>query len=280
MHCYYCDLIHAATPGYVPREAEFDMGSEAPRCAWHWRFVCDCCGTPGHWMTRFFCPREGRLLCREAGRCEVVLGEFHAWQYAWTLECPDCGEQHPSLDRAEAAGAHRWQLLPEAEASRRFTFHHASLAAMPFLPDACVDAAVANYVLISVPDYEAAIGEIARVLRPGGRFVCTICHSSTDGAWHLPALDSPRREDRAAWKDDAYFVRRAAWMPCGLPEPVLSFHRPLRDYVAACRRGGLPLRDLEEPEFSEEALRVLPAHVIAHQRRAPASYVLRHEKTG
>ncbi|MBI3976392.1 MAG: class I SAM-dependent methyltransferase, partial [Armatimonadetes bacterium] len=60
-------------------------------------------------------------------------------------------------------------------------FHHASISAMPFLEDASFDAAVANYVLMDVLDYESAIAEIARVLRPGGRFVPVISHSSFEG---------------------------------------------------------------------------------------------------
>jgi hypothetical protein len=76
--CYYCDLIAAASPAYATRPAEFDLGSEAPRCAWHWRYVCDHCGEPGHFMRRFYCPTSGRLLCRETGAVEFREGRFWA----------------------------------------------------------------------------------------------------------------------------------------------------------------------------------------------------------
>jgi ubiquinone/menaquinone biosynthesis C-methylase UbiE len=39
------------------------------------------------------------------------------------------------------------------------------------LPDASVDAVVATLVLCSVPDQRAALAEVRRVLRPGGRYV-------------------------------------------------------------------------------------------------------------
>ena len=39
------------------------------------------------------------------------------------------------------------------------------------LPDASVDAAVATLVLCSVPDMDAVLAEVLRILRPGGRFV-------------------------------------------------------------------------------------------------------------
>jgi len=52
----------------------------------------------------------------------------------------------------------------------------------------------------------------------------------------------------------------------------------MRDYVAACQRAGLELRDIDEPELSEEGRRVLPAYVVRHNQRAPISYVLKHIK--
>ena len=52
---------------------------------------------------------EGHIVvCREAGPVQVVYDDFQASQYWWELECPDCGERHPSLDRAEFSGAHPW----------------------------------------------------------------------------------------------------------------------------------------------------------------------------
>jgi len=107
-----------------------------------------------------------------------------------------------------------------------------------------------NYVLIDVRDFESTVDEVVRVLKPGGRFVYTLTHSSNDAHWHAPALDSPRREDRAGWIDDGYVGRRAGYTQWGGLRPVLGFHRPLRDYIAACKRAGLELRDLEEPWLS------------------------------
>jgi SAM-dependent methyltransferase len=48
--------------------------------------------------------------------------------------------------------------------------HAAGAQAMPF-PDGSVDAVVSTLVLCTVPDQAAAIREIVRVLRPGGRLV-------------------------------------------------------------------------------------------------------------
>ncbi len=104
--CYYCDRMSSADPSYTPRPAEFDTGSAVPRCAWDWRFVCDHCGEPGHFMARYYCPVSNHLLCRSAGKVKLELGDFWAWQYRWELECPDCGERHPSLEHAEYSRTH------------------------------------------------------------------------------------------------------------------------------------------------------------------------------
>ena len=37
-------------------------------------------------------------------------------------------------------------------------------------PDGSFDTAIANFMLYHVPDLPRAIGEVRRVLRPGGRF--------------------------------------------------------------------------------------------------------------
>jgi hypothetical protein len=60
--------------------------------------------------------------------------------------------------------------------------------------------------------------------------------------------------------------------------PFLTFHRPLRDYVAACREAGLELRDLDEPFLSEEGQRVLPPSEVEDWRQVAISYVLRFAK--
>ncbi len=173
---------------------------------------------------------------------------------------------------------HEIALSYQAREPLDIEFYQASISSMAFLKDASFDAVVANYVLMDVRNYESAIAEIARVVKPGGRFVCAISHGSLDVRWHIPASDSPRREDRAAWLDDNYFIRRAGYMQWGDLKPILSFHRPLRDYVAACKQSGLELRDLDEPGVSEEAARVLPAAVVRHLRRVPYSYVLKFIK--
>ena len=51
------------------------------------------------------------------------------------------------------------------------------------LPDASVDLVVSTLVLCTVPDPEAALAEIRRILRPGGRFVFIEHVAATQGSW-------------------------------------------------------------------------------------------------
>ena len=64
----------------------------------------------------------------------------------------------------------------------------------------------------------------------------------------------------------------------GIYCPFISFHRPLRDYVAAAKAVGFELRDLDEPELSEEGRRELPPFSVRDAQRAPFSYVLKFVK--
>ena len=67
----------------------------------------------------------------------------------------------------------------KAHAMPRAEVADASIAALP-MADASFDAVVCSLVLCSVPDQKAALAEIARVLRPGGRLVF-MEHVAADG---------------------------------------------------------------------------------------------------
>jgi ubiquinone/menaquinone biosynthesis C-methylase UbiE len=69
-----------------------------------------------------------------------------------------------------------------AGSSRPFAFEVVDAQAIPFA-DARFDAVIANHMLYHVPDCRRALGEISRVLKPGGRF-----YASTIGEAHLREL--------------------------------------------------------------------------------------------
>ncbi len=70
-------------------------------------------------------------------------------------------------------------------------------------------------------------------------------------------------------------MRRAQYIQWGQLAPFITVHRPLRDYIAAAKGAGLELRDLDEPQLSEEGRRTLPPFYARLADRAPFSYVLK-----
>ncbi|HWL75680.1 MAG TPA: class I SAM-dependent methyltransferase, partial [Burkholderiaceae bacterium] len=66
--------------------------------------------------------------------------------------------------------------------STRPAYIAADLTELPFA-DKSFDGATCGYVLEHVPDPKAGLGEIARVLRPGGRMLLLATEDSFTGAW-------------------------------------------------------------------------------------------------
>ncbi len=64
----------------------------------------------------------------------------------------------------------RLQVRCESSGFPKTEVSDASLHSLP-MPDASFDAVVSTLVLCSVPDLHAALAEVFRVLRPGGRFL-------------------------------------------------------------------------------------------------------------
>ena len=77
------------------------------------------------------------------------------------------------------------------------------------LPDASVDVVVANHVLEHVDDHRA-LGELFRILRPGGRLIATVpIVEGWERTYEDPTIDDPAR--RAAhfgqWDHVRYYGR-------------------------------------------------------------------------
>ncbi len=120
----------------------------------------------------------------------------------------------------------------------------ADAGALP-LTDRSVDLACSAFGgLPFVADVEAALAEVARVLRPGGRFVASVNHPFR---WPLP--DSPDPEDLrvvSSYFDRTPYVEtdedgRAVYV---------EHHRTVGDWVRAVVGAGLVLHDLLEPEWT------------------------------
>jgi SAM-dependent methyltransferase len=140
------------------------------------------------------------------------------------------------------------------EGDAPITYVHGSMTDLSVLKEGDFDIVVAYLSIIDVLDYQPAITEIARVLRPQGQFLFSIVHPCffTPGSeWEprkpgtVPIWD----KDKLYRKVDNYFpaseVRFRMWPTA--PAETINYHRPLTDYASALRRAGLLIRDIVEP---------------------------------
>jgi SAM-dependent methyltransferase len=120
----------------------------------------------------------------------------------------------------------------------------ADALALPFR-DACFDAVCTAFGAIPfVADSAALMREVARVLRPGGRFVFSVTHPMR---WIFP--DDPG--ERGLTVVQSYFDRRPyVEHEDGVPTYVEQ-HRTLGDRVRELVAAGLVLVDLVEPEWPD-----------------------------
>jgi SAM-dependent methyltransferase len=116
---------------------------------------------------------------------------------------------------------------------------------LPFA-DRSFDVACSSYgALPFVADVSAVLHEIARVLRPAGRFVFSVSHPIR---WSFP--DDPG--DAGLVADHSYFDRRAyVEEDDNGTATYVEHHRTLGDWVRGIVGAGLRLVDLVEPEWPE-----------------------------
>lgn len=173
-------------------------------------------------------PRTGRVV-------DVGCGEGQVARLA-----ADAGLEAVGVD---AAGA---QL---AEARRRAggpTYVQGSATDLP-LAERSAQAAVACLVFEHFADLDRALAEVARVLRPGGRFLFLMNH---------PLLQTPG----SGWIDDQMLDPPEQYWRVGpyLPEAevveefehdvhIRFFHRPLSRYVNGAIDAGMDLEVMVEP---------------------------------
>jgi SAM-dependent methyltransferase len=163
-----------------------------------------------------------------------------------------CGEGQVSRLAAAGPGVMRvigvdptWaQLRVAAARGERVAYGRAGAAALPF-PPSSFDAVVACLVFEHIDDVDAAIGEVGRVLAPGGRFLLFLNH---------PLLQTPgsgwiddRILEEQYWRVGPYLtedttleqVDNGVWIP--------FVHRPLSRYVNSLAGAGLLITRMEEP---------------------------------
>jgi SAM-dependent methyltransferase len=167
---------------------------------------------------------EGQVsrVAAAAPGVEVVVGVDPTWAML-----------RIAAERSRGSGPGGAALLARSEAAR-----------LPFA-DGSFDTVVACLVFEHIEDVDAAIGEVGRVLAPGGRFLFFLNHPllQTPGSgW----IDDTILEEQY-WRIGPYLVEdrrleevdKDVWIP--------FVHRPLSRYVNALAGVGLRIARMEEP---------------------------------
>ncbi len=133
---------------------------------------------------------------------------------------------------------------------------------LPFA-DASFDAVLACLVFEHIDDVDAAIAEVARVLRAGGTFNFLLNHpllQTPDSGWiddHM--VDPPEQY----WRIGRYLVEAETIEQVELGVHIRFLHRPLSRYLNALAEHGLFLEHMDEPAPPERFLAQAPEYFDA-----------------
>ena len=142
---------------------------------------------------------------------------------------------------------------------------------LDFLADQSFDLAISYLNQCDLPDFEANIREVYRVLTQEGRFIVASLHPmrTAEGSWYR-APDGTKLHvilDHYFDEGERHFVMKGV--------EITNFHRMLSTYIRAFLKAGFVLEDIIEPTAAPEALALYPE--LDDELRVPnfIIYVLR-----
>ena len=154
---------------------------------------------------------------------------------------------HPLDHAKEAGGAIAYEVLDAAKLDTRFQ-------------PASFDVATACLALQDMPDPGRVLKAIAKLLRPGGRFVSSIEHPFSS----MPFRQWERGHDKKSKKwlcVDRYFDRGATpytWKRWSYEFTTRALHVTLEQWIDWTTEAGFTIRAMREPVPTEQALRSHP----------------------
>lgn len=190
------------------------------------------------WCPEGLRERDARLLGDLSGRRVLEVGAGAAQCARWLV-----GEGVDVVATDVSAGMLAAGARYDADVNRPTPLVQADARALPFADDAFDVAFTAFGALPFVPDADRVHAEVARVLRPGGRWVFAVTHPVR---WAFP--DDPGEAGLTATR--SYFDR-TPYAELGESGGVLyaEYHRTLGDHVAELVAAGFVLDRLVEPEW-------------------------------
>ncbi len=221
-----------------------------------------------------------------------------------------CGEGYfarvvKAAGAAQASGLDISPALIETARARdpQGEYHVQDVQQGSFFAPESFDAISAFMVLMYMRDLDAAYGNIAKILRPGGRFVASIpnpYYTVPVGTWRWtfkPGLDQYVDPRRRTWRMIArqveavlrgrfdyvlhvqnYFESRVVTKTLSGAD-VMHVHRPFSEYLNLAKKNGLELKTMLEPKIPPELLARYPNEWLAGAlREVPVLLVLVFEK--
>jgi SAM-dependent methyltransferase len=203
-------------------------------------------------------PATERLLALQAGErvLDVACGNGLTSRRMALL-----GARVVALDFAEALIAHARRRTAGLEIDDRIDYHVLDATdeeALLALGAGRFDAALCHMALFDMAEIGPLMQALARLLRPGGRFVFAVIHPCFNNP-HMAQM--AEMEDREGEVVTVYSVKVYGYMTpsvargaaiAGQPRPQLYFHRPLHALLGAGLAAGFVLDGVEERAFPPE----------------------------
>lgn len=154
---------------------------------------------------------------------------------------------------AQSPASHTGQGMPG-----QITYHVIDAtdeSALLSLGEGFFDGALCNMALFDMAEIEPLFRALARLLRPGGRFVFSVIHPCFNNSRMAQVAEMEDRDGDIVTvysvKVYGYMTPTVAWGSAivGQPEPQLYFHRPLQTLLGAGFDAGFVLDRLEERAF-------------------------------
>jgi 2-polyprenyl-3-methyl-5-hydroxy-6-metoxy-1,4-benzoquinol methylase len=142
------------------------------------------------------------------------------------------------------------------------TYLQHDLSTFTSMPNA-FDAVIANMVFMDIPDYTAAMRNCIAALKPEGAFIFSLLHPS----FEEPGGEWPRKGYVEVHDYLREHVRQQRF--------GYLFHRPLSNYLNLVAQEGCILRQIIEPQLSQEQARQIgnerdvhvPSFIVIHAAR-------------
>lgn len=136
------------------------------------------------------------------------------------------------------------QIRAAAERAGDEVYALGAAAALPFA-DRAFDAVIACLVFEHIEAMDQAVAEVARVLRPGGRFGLFLNHPllQTPGS----GLIEDHVFDDRYWRIGPYLIEQSLEEEVHKDVFIPFVHRPLHRYINALAASGLVIREFHEP---------------------------------